>query len=283
MGRDSLRTPDGRTLAWDTLGSGPPLLLHGGGPGGDPGYLSDFPPLDPPRTLIALHARGTGASTRPQTYGLVEYADDVELVRHYLGIDRLDALGHSHGGFVLQTWAAAHPRRTGRLILAGSHASFENVRADGPALIARHAEESWYADAMSAHQERIAREAELGDAELASLYARAVRLLFAVQGEREQALWRRIGLTFNGDALRWFNSNVAESFDLRHLLPEITGPTLVLSGERDPVAPPSAAAELAAGLPAAMLEMVPGTGHFAPWETHGREHIAAAISGFLRS
>jgi pimeloyl-ACP methyl ester carboxylesterase len=275
MGHSRLLTADGRTLAWTVFGSGPTLVVHGGGPGGDPGYLLDLPPLDPPRTVVVIHARGTGDSTRPLSYELREYAADLEVLRKHLGLERMDVLGHSHGGFVAITWAAANPGRVGRVILANSHARFHWIRVDGPPLIERHAGEPWFADAIAAHERRIAQIGELSDAELAALFARAVPLLFSRLGTRENALIRRVETAFNGDALRWFNTRIAPTFDLRAQLAEITAPTLVLTGEHDPVAPPSAARELAHGLPNAQLTVIPHSGHFTAWNVMTGEVVVA--------
>lgn len=281
MGIEHLTTPDGRTLAWTARGAGPVLVAHGGGPGADPAYLDELPDLGKWRTVVALHARGTGASSRASTYALAEYAADLETLREHLGVERLDVLGHSHGGFVAMTWAAAHPGRVGRLVLANTHARFDWTRRDGPALVALHAGEPWFAAATAAHERRTTQTAELSDDDIAALYEQAVPLLFARAGPRELALAKLIGKTFNGDALRWFNANLAPTFDLRPLLASITAPTLVISGERDPAAPPSAAAELAGLIPGARLALVPDAGHFTAWESMGREAFAREVGEFL--
>jgi 3-oxoadipate enol-lactonase len=60
--------------------------------------------------------------------------------------------------------------------------------------------------------------------------------------------------------------------DLRARLAEIAAPALVVIGERDRVVPPAHGRALAAGLPNARLEVVPGGGHLLlplaalPWE-----------------
>ena len=54
--------------------------------------------------------------------------------------------------------------------------------------------------------------------------------------------------------------------DKRPLLHAMTMPTLVLGGARDRIAPPELQGELADGLPAATLAIVPDAGHFLPLE-----------------
>src|SRR3954451_24541861 len=113
----SLQTSDGRTLAWRESGSRPPPLSRPGGPGA---WAASFGPLDGlavDRTLLLLDPRGTGASARPAGptgYALEDYAADIEALRAQLGLETLDVLGHSHGGFVAITWAGTYPDRVGR-------------------------------------------------------------------------------------------------------------------------------------------------------------------------
>jgi pimeloyl-ACP methyl ester carboxylesterase len=54
--------------------------------------------------------------------------------------------------------------------------------------------------------------------------------------------------------------------DSRSRLAGYTVPVLILSGEDDVVAPPETQAELAAGLPNAQIETIPGAGHLVPLE-----------------
>jgi len=68
--------------------------------------------------------------------------------------------------------------------------------------------------------------------------------------------------------------------DLRHALPTLAMPALVIHGARDAVVPLACAEHLAAHMPAATLRIIPDAGHALPL-THGRE-LAALIVAFMK-
>src|SRR5213078_1614803 len=129
-----LTTADGRTLAYRRVGSGSTLICHGGGPGFSGLYLQDVGGLDRHLELILLDPRGTGESDRPsdaRAYSIEDYSNDVEELREHLGLERINLLGHSHGGVVAMDYAARFPDRVDKLVLASTLARFaqEQVRA----------------------------------------------------------------------------------------------------------------------------------------------------------
>ena len=64
-----------------------------------------------------LRGRGKSETTPPGTYGWDRHARDlIEIADHY-GADTFDLVGHSMGGFIGMTLAAAHPDRCARLVL----------------------------------------------------------------------------------------------------------------------------------------------------------------------
>lgn len=68
-------TEDGRVLAYRSIGSGPPLVCHPGGPGFSAAYLGALA-LDRDFTLILLDPRGTGGSDPAETYETADYDRD---------------------------------------------------------------------------------------------------------------------------------------------------------------------------------------------------------------
>ena len=118
---ESFRTQDGRTLTYRREGSGPILVCHPGGPGFSSRYFADLARLGDTFTLVFLDPRCTGASATPaddRAYTTADYVSDVEELRLHLGEERLNILGHSHGGVVGLAYAAEHPTRVGKVIAA---------------------------------------------------------------------------------------------------------------------------------------------------------------------
>jgi pimeloyl-ACP methyl ester carboxylesterase len=279
----ALTTGDGRTLAWREAGSGPPLVCHPGGPGCSSRYFGELPELEAERTLILLDPRGTGGSDRPadpSAYALEDYAADVEALREVLGLERIDLLGHSHGGFVATTWAGLHPERVERLVLASTAPRFTDaIRSRRQERVASHHDQPWFADAIAALQDQQAG-TYASDEELGALYERAGRLFAepGVDAEPVAAAFRASGI--NADALKHFNEAVAGRMDLRPLLERIAAPTLVLAGDRDAFGGPTVD-EIAGALPDPAVVTIAGADHFAFLEPEHRAAWSRAVLEFL--
>jgi len=113
----------GTTFAYRQLGptTGVPVILlnHWGA------NLDNFDPrsvdgLAARRPVIALDYRGIGASGGKPPLTVAEVASDTVATIRALGLDRVDILGFSLGGFVAQEVALREPTLVRRLILAGT-------------------------------------------------------------------------------------------------------------------------------------------------------------------
>jgi proline iminopeptidase len=263
---DGLTTADGRRLAYRRFGSGPPLVCHGGGPGFSAFYFGELAGLGERLELILLDPRGTGGSDRPadnRAYAIEDYADDVEELREHLGLERIHLLGHSHGGVVAMEYAAHYPGRVDKLILASTLARFAQEQvAAMEAGIAAKSGEPWFEDASAALAAEQAGEFET-DEELGQLALREFPFYFAEYGDAERAYLESLRDDVpNADTLRYFNTEIFETFDQRPQLAEITAPTLVITGDKDFITGPVCADEIEAGLADARKVLVPGAGHF---------------------
>jgi pimeloyl-ACP methyl ester carboxylesterase len=261
---ERLTTADGRTLAYRRLGSGPTLVCHPGGPGFSSRYLSNVAGLDEELELVLLDPRGTGGSDPapdPRAYAIADYADDLEELREHLGLERMALLGHSHGGVVATEYAARHPERVERLILASTLARFgPEQNAAMEAGIAARAGEPWFEDAEAALKTELAGAFSTG-AELAELTLRMFPFYFARYGDAERAYVQTLaGEELSVDALGLWEREIFEHFDLRPLLPSLTMPTLVITGADDFITGPRAAADFDA-VPGAERVILDDAGH----------------------
>jgi proline-specific peptidase len=261
-------TSDGRKLSYRKIGKGPVLVCHPGGPGFSSSYFSDLAGLYEKFTLVMLNPRGTGSSDRPadpNAYLVADYVADVEELRAHLGVERMLLLGHSHGGVVAQAYAATHPARVRRLVLASSLARFgPEQNAAMEAGVEKRSGQTWYQDAMAALEEEQAGKFK-NDQELSELVFREMPLYFAHYGPVEAGYLDTLrSENINGDTLKLFNQEVftpSFSFDQRSLLPSITAPTLVITGEDDFICGPLCAAEITAAVPGAREVIVGDSGH----------------------
>ena len=261
----SFTSRDGRKLTYRKLGHGPVLVCHPGGPGFSATYFGDLAALWEQFTLIMLNPRGTGGSERPRdprAYQIDDYVSDLEDLRGHLGLERMLLLGHSHGGVVAMAYAAAYPARVRRLVLASTLARFgPNQEKAMHAGMEKRSAQPWAADAIAALEEEQAGNFS-SDAELSPLVFRELPLYFAHFGEAEAGYLDTLkSEMINADALRLFNKEIFNTFDLRDRLPAITSQALVITGDEDFICGPVCAEEICAGVNGARMVVVGDAGH----------------------
>lgn len=207
----------------------PVLLLHGGiGSAAD--WAGQIPALVAAgRRVIAMDCRARGRSTwgnQPLTFETM--TADTLAVLDALAIATTDLVGWSDGAIIGLDLAIRHRARLNRLVLYGGLA-----RADGA--VAEPVMTPGFAAAfarLSADQLRLSPQPERFEEMQQTLFA-----LYAVAPH------------FADDDLRG-----------------ITTPTLVLDGAEEELILPAETARMAALIPGAELVIMPGTGHFAPFE-----------------
>jgi len=283
LSKDAVELPDGRALAYERRGTGPTLVCHPGGPGFTGLYFGDLAGLDEQLELIILDPRGTGESSRPadpKAYLIEHYVEDVEALRANLGLDGMALLGHSHGGVVAQAYAATHPDRVAKLILANTLCRFspEQQEAMQQAML-RYEGEEWYADAVVALEQEQAAEFA-SDEEMSALVARELPFYFHRFTPEARAWVDSLrGDVLNADTLRFFNAELFTTFDTRPLLERITAPTLILYAEQDFITGPACARDLIEGIPGARVVALAEAGHMSWIEQP--DAFRRAILGFL--
>jgi len=120
-----LRTPDGVQLFYKIAGSGPETLVvvHGGPGNSLESVFPDFERLAKGRTVIYYDQRGAGRSELVKDgkkLGYQQHVADLEAVRQYFKIEKMNLIGNSWGGLLASLYAVEHPDRIERLILDSS-------------------------------------------------------------------------------------------------------------------------------------------------------------------
>jgi pimeloyl-ACP methyl ester carboxylesterase len=160
-------------------------------------------------------------------------------------------------------YAAAHPSRVRRLVLASTLPRFAEPQKQAmEEMMEARAAEPWYEDARAALEAEQAGAFD-GEDELHELVQRELPFYTARYGEVERAYLASLANDRpNQDALKFFNETTFETFDLRPDLSKIVAPTLVITGEQDFITGPVSAREIAAEIPGARLEILADCGHF---------------------
>jgi proline iminopeptidase len=188
--------------------------------------------------------------------------NDLEDLRRHLGLERMLLLGHSHGGVVAMAYAAAFPARVRRLVLASTLARFGPEQEKAMHLgMEKRSGQPWASDAMAALEEEQAGNF-VTDEELSPMVFRELPLYFAHFGTAEAGYLDTLrSEMINADALKLFNQEIFNTFDLRGSLPSITAQTLVITGDEDFICGPVCAQEICSGIKSARIVIVGDAGH----------------------
>jgi pimeloyl-ACP methyl ester carboxylesterase len=237
-------------LSYIAFGDGPPLVVF---PGLSPtnanptGFLLRFE-----MGWLSPLARAFRVYRINRKVGLAPDTTIADLTSHYATAieDRFEGavhiLGFSTGGSIAQQTAADRPELVRRLVLAGTACRL------GP--VARDAQRRHARFAASGHYRR-------------SLAALAPTLTGSALGQRlaGAAMW--LAAPLDGMGPNWDPSDMIatveaeDAFDASDRLGEISAPTLVIGGERDPCYSRELFEETTRGIPDARLFIYEGRGH----------------------
>ncbi|MFE9017679.1 alpha/beta fold hydrolase [Streptomyces sp. NPDC007808] len=269
---------DGTEIAYHLRGRGAPLVVLPGGPMRASAYLGDLGGLTAHRQLVLLDLRGTGGSAvpaDPATYRCDHLVDDVEMLRHHMGLTHMDLLAHSAGGSLAMLYAARYPRRVSRLALitAIPWALGMPATAEDRLTAARLREgEPWFAQAFPAFEAWLNGTGDFTPSLAPFFYGRwddAARDHYA-RGDHEH----------NDEAAGIYGSGGAyDPPATRHALARLGAPVLVLAGALDGGPCPDLARRTADVFPNAELAVQPGAGHY-PW-LDDAEWFTRCVVGFL--
>jgi proline iminopeptidase len=118
---------NGSMLYYTALGRGEPLVILHGGPGASHDYFLPYLlPLARHNRLIFIDERGSGKSQKLEDragYTIENMVEDVEAVRKALNLGKINLLGHSYGGALVQAYALKYQQNLSHLILGSTWSS----------------------------------------------------------------------------------------------------------------------------------------------------------------
>ncbi|WP_162602472.1 alpha/beta fold hydrolase [Nocardioides daejeonensis] len=270
---------DGYEVHCEIIGTGAPLLIvHGGMGYGYKGFRPWLDPLGAERTLVFVDLPGNGGSDTPADYEqwstVGRLSDVLHRLRQALGLERWSVLGHSFGGYVVQSYALDHPGDLDALVISCSTSIMD------------HMDESMRAARAASHSDEqfeVIRDhlmvPKASDEEFDRITALARSAYFA----DPDFLGRDVPMPTGGSAAA-FNATLRiwENSDLAERIPQIgVVPTLVLGAARDWTFPVAVGARRTHELvPGSAYHEFADSGHF-PYVEENEEYLTI-VSGWLR-
>lgn len=109
---------NGVELAYELRGTGEPLVMIHGAQGDQSMFAGVVPSFTSRFQVLTFDQRGSGLSEKPDMdYSMAMFADDTAALMDYVGFASAHILGVSMGGMIAQEFALRHPRRTRSLVL----------------------------------------------------------------------------------------------------------------------------------------------------------------------
>jgi pimeloyl-ACP methyl ester carboxylesterase len=256
---------NGIRIYLEVYGQGEPILLIMGLGGSALAWQSQIPTFSQHLRVIAYDNRDAGRSDKVEAeYSMADMADDAAALLSHLEIGLAHVYGVSMGGMIAQELALRHPERVRTLVLGCTSPCLAAVPPSEKA--ARDNMES----AVLPPREAFERCTWTGysDAYLAA---------------HKNDLWLRAqveaGLAPPLEALRHHYTAVG-GFDARERVGQIRAPTLIMTGDDDPLVPPENSRLLAEHIPGAELIVFPGGRH--AFNVEFEEESNSAVLDFVR-
>ena len=211
--------------------------------------------------LILFDKRGTGLSDRDVGIAtLEERMDDVRAVMDAAGSERAALFGMSEGGPMSLLFASTYPHRAQALVLYGSFARHIQFSSD---------------EELKKEIERIDRLWGTGRYFLARYLPRGM------SEETACRLFARIERQSASPSAVIAIRRMLVEIDVRHILPAIRVPTLVLRRVGDGASPVEAGRYLADNIPGAKYLELPGDNHNPLYEPEVADRIVGEVEEFL--
>ena len=253
----------GLEIAYERVGSGPPLVLVHGAGDDSRIWQPQLAGLADGFTVVAWDEPGAGRSADlPEGFELAGFADALAALIERVGLGPAHVAGLSWGGTVVLELYRRHPALVATLILIDTYAGWKgSLPADEVA--AR----------VAGAREMLAAPPEQFDPALPGLFAadpppEFVPLLAAIAAHVRPATLRR-------------QLEIMAEADLRDLLPHVSVPTLLIWGQLDARSPLTVAHQFEEAIADTKLVVIEGAGHLSNLERP--ERVNDAVREFCRA
>lgn len=248
---------DGATLAWTSIGEGPPIVHTQAWIGHlnldwqHPSRAHLLEAISDYRSIVRFDARGAGLSQRDvEEITFEHFVDDLESVFDAAGIERAPVLALSQGCSIAVAFAARRPERVSALIMIGGYSEGRGQRSSQ--------KERDMATAMTSMM-------KAGwDDEYPSLRDLIAQTIIpGASEEQRRKLAEAMRQTINGETQARYRQTL-NNVNVTDLLRNVQAPALVLHCDNDRIVPIDQGRKLAAGLPNAIFRSYDSSNHIPP-------------------
>jgi len=284
IGQSYLKVPGGK-IWYNVTGTGtgiPVVLLHGG-PGGSSFYLKPFEELGNDRQVVRYDQLGSGKSdiiTDTTLFTIDHFVNELEFLRDQLGLSKWHIMGHSWGTVLALEYYRSYPSRVSSL-------TFGSLCFDIPAW--ERSTKQLLTTLPDSLQVAVLNAESTGNYD-DPLYEVAMNQFYSeyVWGQNPvQPDFDSLMLTFNMEiyGYMWGPSEFSitgtlRDYDATSFLPMVKVPTLFTVGEFDEIIP-SIVEEFANKVDNSKLVVFKGSSHMTPWDA--RDENVSAVRNFLNS
>jgi L-proline amide hydrolase len=271
----------------DLKGPRAPVVCAHGGPGGSHYYFLPSLEMASERAVILYDQLDSGQSERPNdptNWTVERFVSEVDAIRVALDLPRLHLVGHSWGSTIALEYAARQP------------GGLQSVTLGSPLISTKSWTQSTLAQLAKLPPdviETINRLEAAGDTANPA-YAKAMLVFYRQYASRRpppayvREYVQARGLATNEKLYQgmWGPGEIRatgslKTYDGEPLLPRVTAPALVITGEHDEMTA-DVLKPLVARMPAANLVVVPDAGHGMP-ATHAEPYVAAVRAHLRRN
>ncbi len=238
---------NGIEIYYELHGHGDPLVLIMGFRRNTEWWYRQLPALSQHFTVLAFDNRGAGRSDKPAAdYSIPLFADDTAALMDALDIEGAHVVGISMGGYIAQELAVNHPEMVRSLVLGCTGAGGETAAVMSP-----EAMKKFIANKGLSPEEILRKDMDIYFSD---------RFIREHPEEIEEFIEISLRYYQPPDAfLRQFAA--CRAHDTADRLHRIEVPTLIVSGDDDPLVPPENSRILKSLIPHAELLFLPGGRH----------------------